>query len=99
MTYIVKWSIKARDDVRRLYSHLLDFDEDAAAHAYKAITEAVAFLEHFPFSCRKARDGDALLRELLVPFGSSGNVILFRVDDGGTVTAAAVRHQREDDYH
>ncbi|MCL6706337.1 type II toxin-antitoxin system RelE/ParE family toxin [Pseudomonas sp. R2.Fl] len=99
MNFTVKWSEKARVDVRRLYAYLLDFDEAVAARAYEAIVDAVAFLERFPFSCRKAHEDDPFLRELLIPFGSSGYIVLFRVDDGGTVTIAAVRHQREDDYH
>lgn len=99
MIYAVRWSAKGREDVRRLYAYLLDRDEETAAHAYEAIAKAVTFLERFPFSCRKARGGDPFLRELVVPFGSSGYVVLFRVDDGGTVTIAAVRHQREDDYY
>ena len=99
MIYAVKWSVNGREDMRRLYAYLLDRDEETAVHAYEAIAEAVTFLERFPFSCRKARGGDPFLRELVVPFGSSGYVVLFRVGDGGTVTIAAVRHQREDDYH
>jgi plasmid stabilization system protein ParE len=99
MIYAVNWSAQAREDVRGLYAYLLDRDEEAAAHAYEALAKSIAFLERFPFSCRKASGGDPFLRELVVPFGSSGYVVLFRVNDGGTVTIAAIRHQREDDYH
>jgi mRNA-degrading endonuclease RelE of RelBE toxin-antitoxin system len=38
------------------------------------------------------------LRELVIPFGSSGYVMLFEIDDASTVIILAVRHQREDDY-
>jgi hypothetical protein len=38
-------------------------------------------------------------RELLIPFGHSGYVALFEIDDARTVTVTAVRHQREEDYH
>lgn len=99
MNFTVKWSDKARVDIRRLYAYLLDLDEAVAGRAYEAIVEAVSFLERFPFSCRKAQEDDPFLRELLIPFGSSGYIVLFRVDDGGTVIIAAVRHQREEDYH
>jgi len=34
-----------------------------------------------PFTCRKA-SGDPFLRELLSPFGESGYVALFEIDDG-----------------
>lgn len=99
MNFTVKWSDKARVDIRRLYAYLLDLDEAVAGRAYEAIVEAVSFFERFPFSCRKAQEDDPFLRELLIPFGSSGYIVLFRVDDGGTVIIAAVRHQREEDYH
>jgi hypothetical protein len=51
-----------------------------------------------PFICRKA-DDDPFLRELLIPFGRSGYVALFEIEDAATVTIRAVRHQLEDDYH
>ncbi len=38
------------------------------------------------------------IRELLIPFGRSGYVALFEIDDAETVTLLAFRHQREDDY-
>ena len=50
-------------------------------------------LKDFPFSCRKAAPDMPFLRELLIPFGSGGYVVLFEV------TILAVRQQREDDYH
>jgi len=36
---------------------------------------------------------------VLIPFGSSGYVTLFEIENNNTVTILAVRHQREDDYH
>jgi plasmid stabilization system protein ParE len=99
VTYQVKLTEDARQDLRRLYSYMLDWDEDAAARALDTITAALAILERFPFSCRKAQGDNSLLRELVIPFGSSGYVALFRIDGGDTVTVAAIRHQREDDYH
>lgn len=99
MTYQIRLTEKARHDLRRLYAYMLDWDEDAAERALNAITSAMAILEKFPFSCRKATGDNPFLRELLVPFGSSGYVVLFRIDGGETVTIAAVRHQREEDYH
>ncbi len=55
MSYKIKWTVKAREDLRRHYAYLLDYDEDVAVHAYSAISKSVTFLENFPFSCRKAR--------------------------------------------
>jgi len=75
------------------------FNEDAAVRALDAMAAAMRVLERFAFSCRKALGNNTLLRELLVPFGSSGYVVLFRIDRSDTVTIAAIRHHREDDYY
>ncbi|MDH4391080.1 MAG: hypothetical protein QE285_06615 [Aquabacterium sp.] len=37
--------------------------------------------------------------ELLIPFGSSGYVALFEIDDAANLTVFAVRDQCEDDDH
>lgn len=103
MSFVVRYSASARDDVARLYEYLLDRattveDLDLAERALGAITGAVESLRRAPFSYRKAGD-DPFLRELLIAFGSSGDVALFEIEDASTVTILAVRHQLEDDYH
>jgi len=99
MSFRVRFTRAARNDLRELYGFLLDRDIDAARRARATIEKAVGFLEDFPFSCRKA-DGDTpFLRELVIPFGSAGYVALFEIEDHSTVTILAIRHQREDDYH
>jgi plasmid stabilization system protein ParE len=99
LSYAIKLTAKAREDMKRLYAYMLDRDEDSAQRALSVLTRAMAVLEEFPFSCRKVSGGNPRLRELVVPFGSAGYVVLFRIDGSETVTVAAVRHQREDDYH
>jgi plasmid stabilization system protein ParE len=103
VSFAVRYSASARDDLARLYEYLLDRattvdDLDLADRALGVITEAVESLKRSPFIYRKA-DDDPFLRELLVPFGSSGYVALFEIEDAATVTILAVRHQLEDDYH
>lgn len=93
MTYRVRYTSAAREDVRRLYAYLLEKDLGAAKRARKTIGKGMEVLKDFPFSCRKAAPDMPFLRELLIPFGSGGYVVLFEV------TILAVRHQREDDYH
>ncbi|MFN7124699.1 MAG: hypothetical protein ACK4M8_02370 [Allorhizobium sp.] len=39
-----------------------------------------------------------MLREVLVPFGQAGYIILFEIVDVETLSILAIRHQREDDY-
>lgn len=44
-------------------------------------------------TCRKAGQS-SFLRELIIPFGRSGRVALFEIEDASNVAAVAVRHQR-----
>ena len=99
MSYCVRYSKAARDDLRRLYAFLLERDLKAARRALDAIGKGIEFLREFPFTCRKAAPDNPFLRELVIPFGAAGYVALFEVEDNETVTILAVRHQREDDYH
>lgn len=99
MTYSVRYTKAARDDLLRLYEFLLEKDVRAARLARNAIVKAGGFLEDFPFACRKVDPANPFLRELIIPFGSAGYVALFEIEDGATVTILAIRHQREDDYH
>lgn len=99
--YAVRLTREAEADLLRLFDFALDQDIAVARKAREAIAQAFKLLEVFPFSCRKAigGDGNPFLRELIIPFGSAGYVALFEIEDGGTVTLLAVRHQREEDYH
>jgi plasmid stabilization system protein ParE len=100
VTYEVRLTAEALEDLDRLFDFLLKRDKDAAERALAAIERAVALLAYSPFSCRKALlQKNPRWRELLIPFGHSGYVALFEIDDGDTVTVTAVRHQREEDYH
>jgi plasmid stabilization system protein ParE len=103
VSFVVRYSASAEDDLTRLYDYMLDRattveDLDLAERALGAITSAVESLRRSPFIYRKA-DDDPFLRELLIPFGHSGYVALFEIEDAATVTILAVRHQLEDDYH
>lgn len=98
MTFRVRYTKAARDDLRRLYGHLLERDAPAARRARNKIAKGVKLLEDFPFTCRKASPDSPFLRELVIPFGSTGYVLLFEIESATTVTILAVRHQREDDY-
>ena len=99
--YKDRFTAEADADLRRLFDFLLEQDVAAAEKARDAIAKAIELLEVFPFSCRKALggDGNPFLRELIIPFGGSGYVALFEIENRETVTLLAVRHQREEDYH
>lgn len=97
--YRVRFTLEAEEDLLRLYEFLLEKDAVAAERALSAINAGIDLLKFSPFSCRKAKPGLPLVRELVIPFGNAGYVALFEIDDARTVTILAVRHQREDDYH
>jgi plasmid stabilization system protein ParE len=99
VTYRVRYTHAARDDLKQLYGFLLDQDLPAAHRALAAIDKGMELLQTFPFSCRKAGADNPFLRELLITFGTSGYVALYEIEDNQTVTILAIRHQREDDYH
>ncbi|MCF8014516.1 MAG: type II toxin-antitoxin system RelE/ParE family toxin [Chromatiaceae bacterium] len=106
MTYRIRFTPEAEDDLLRLYRFMLEQDATdwtLAEQALAAIRAALVIMEQFPFTCRKAWIDRSIhspfLRELLIPFGDSGYVALFEIEDAEMVTILAVRHQRESDYH
>lgn len=98
MSYRVRYTKAARDDLKRLYGFLLERDPHAAVLARDAIGKSVAVLQEFPFTCRKAVPNNPFLREMVIPFGATGYVALFEIETSETVTILAIRHQRGDDY-
>lgn len=99
MSYRVRYTGEARDDLIRLYQFLLDRDPAAAGRALETIRKGADMLASFPFTCRKVDPANPYLRELVLPFSKSGYVALFEIEGEETVTILAIRHQREDDYH
>jgi plasmid stabilization system protein ParE len=102
VTYQVRFTEAAEADLVQLYDFILASSETdwmLAERALEAIGNGIQSLERSPFSFRKATVGNPFIRELVIPFGATGYVALFEIDDDKTVTVLAVRHQREDDYH
>ncbi len=99
MSYRVRYTTDARDNLRRLYSFMLQQDLVAAKRALATIKKSITLLEDFPFTCRKVCADNSFLRELLISLGSTGYIALFEIENDVTVTILAIRHQREDDYH
>lgn len=103
MTYAVVLTHEALEDLMRLEDFLIESalqhgDFDLPRRAVAAIRSEFRILETNPFTCRIAEE-DRLERELVIPFGASGYVALFRIISDREVVVAAIRHQREDDYH
>lgn len=99
MSFQVRFTLEAKSDIERHYRFLVEQDFELAKKAFTVIDQAWSLLELFPFSCRKSDDSNSFLRELIIPFGKSGYVALFEIEDNTTITVLAVRHQLEEDYH
>jgi len=105
MSFSVEFAPQAREDLLRLFQYLLDRaasleDFDVADRALAAIEAAAeVHLARSPFIYRKAERGSGLRRELVVPFGASGYVLLYEITGPAKVLVLAVRHQLEQDYH
>lgn len=102
--FTVTLTDEAREDLRRLETFAIERelasetpDWTTPEKALEAIRMGLGVLSWSPLSCRKAEVGNGRSRELIVPFGATGYVVLFEVV-GRQVIVGAVRHQREDDY-
>ncbi len=105
MSFRVRLTRDAEADLDRLFDFVIERelardggDLTLAEQAVAALRAGMATLKSSPFTCRKAGQSP-FLRELVIPFGRSGYVALFEIEDASNVVVVAVRHQREDDYH
>lgn len=91
----VVYSRGAVTDLARLFA-FLEQDPSGAESALEAIRSAVSMLAHHPFVGRVVSDD---LRELVISYGKSGYVALYRyVPVRQRVDVLAIKHQRELDY-
>jgi len=93
----VIWTQEAAAALERVYLFLVDKNEEAAIKALDAIDEGALLLERFPEAGRPAHDLEPEHRELLIPFGALGYVLLYRVENA-LVYILAVHHQKEVGY-
>jgi plasmid stabilization system protein ParE len=105
VTFAVRLTRDAELDLDRLFDFLIERelardggDLGLPEQAMGALRAGIATLKSSPFTCRKAGHSP-FLRELIIPFGRTGYVALFDIENDSTVTVVAIRHQREDDYH
>jgi plasmid stabilization system protein ParE len=94
----VRLSARAQSDIARLHSFLLSKNLKAPQRATQAIRGSFASLAKTPLLGRSIDDaGD--LRELVIDFGASGCLALYRVDRAlDVVIVLAIKHQSEDGY-
>lgn len=94
--------VYSRNSLANLERAFANLDErssetaEAAVAAVEAIRSAVSMLEHHPLIGRIVTTD---LRELVISYGRSGYVALYRfVPSRDEVRVLAIRHQRELDY-
>ena len=102
--YTVKLLDEAVADLQRLEDFAIERelaseipDWTTPERALDAISQGMRLLSWSPYSCRKAELGNGCSRELIVPFGGTGYIVLFEIV-GDDVIVGAFRHQREEDY-
>ena len=92
----VVYSKRALDHIERAFAFLRDKNPDAALNAVTAIKSAVENLAAHPLVGRRL-EGE--LRELIISYGHSGYVALYRFEIArDEVRILAIRHQREVGY-
>ena len=92
----VVYSRRALEDLERAFRFLAEQDPTAGAQAAAAIREAVEMLSRHPLIGRPVARP---LRELVISFGKTGYVALYRfLPARGEVRILGIRHQRELDY-
>lgn len=93
----VKFARAALDDLSRLREFLRVKNPAAAKRAAIAISKSVQLLGQYPQIGRPAEEMEIEYRELLIDFGDSGYIALYRYD-ADVVTVLSLRHQREAGY-
>ena len=92
----VVYSDNALANLERAFGFLAQDDPAAAVRAAAAIREAVDMLSRHPLIGRAVEQG---LRELVISFGKTGYVALYRfLPQSDEIRVLAFRHQRELDY-
>jgi plasmid stabilization system protein ParE len=93
----VSYSARALGDLDGLFDFLAAESPDTAVAAAEAIVDAVTILERHPYIGRPVR---GRLRELVISYGRTGYVALYRVAARrDRVEVLAIRHQREAGYY
>jgi hypothetical protein len=100
--YRVVASLTFQEDIERLEEHIVarelasNTPDDTCLLRFRdAVERAMEILSFAPHTCRRS-DEHREFRELIVPFGQGGCVVLFAVRDADVVLLAA-RDQHEHD--
>jgi plasmid stabilization system protein ParE len=89
----IEWLPSAINDLQRLRDFILPHNKEAAQRAFRTIKAAVAPLATNPRIGKPVEDLPDC-HDLIIPFGSSGYVLRYRIK-GDTVFIHAVKHGKE----
>jgi len=90
----VIFSPGALRNIERLREFLLPKNPAAAERAAASIIKAILLLEQHPQIGRVVEGTSGKIRDLSIPFGHSGYVVRYAIEDAN-VDILAVRHMRE----
>jgi plasmid stabilization system protein ParE len=93
----IVWTGHAHADLLRLHDFLAAHSPEAAIRAVKAIRAGLLTLKTAPLAGRPVAWLPEGYREWLIPFGSSGYLVLYRYFENEIVIQALL-HGREADY-
>lgn len=83
--------------INKIYTFLEKNDKEAAKNIAKTILNKIKILEKFPNLGRSSIELEPEQREIIVPFGATGYVILYTLQDN-VIFILSVRHQKEVGY-
>ena len=96
-------TVSFQEDIERLEEHIIQRElasntpDDTCLFRFRdAVERAMGVLSFAPHSCRRSEE-QREFRELIIPFGHGGCVVLFMIRDVDVVLLAA-RDQHEHDY-
>ncbi|MBL0087783.1 MAG: hypothetical protein IPP44_14305 [Ideonella sp.] len=101
--YRIVPTVTFQQDIERFVEHIIR--REVASHApddrclfrfRDAVERAMGILSFAPHTCRRSEEHRAF-RELIIPFGHGGCIVLFAIRDVDVVLLAA-RDQHEHDY-
>lgn len=91
------WTDPASGGLLKAFLFLEKIDADVAEKAVAVIVQGAKILEQFPNAGRPAADLEPEHKELLIPFGAAGYLLLYELE-GDTAYILAVKHQKEVGY-
>lgn len=101
--YRVAPTVAFQEDIERLEEHVVQRElashkpDDMCLFRFRDVLErAMGILSFAPHTCRRS-EAHAAFRELIVPFGHGGCIVLFAIRDADVLLLAA-RDQHELDY-